>query len=175
MVSDQGPPDDGQGPGFRPGFEPGNASGRQPGFFSQPRNREFPGAEAGYAPPGGGRWPTSGGTRRMLLRGGLVTVSFAIFAVVVWYAYQQGHQRGVDSTPLIIKADINPNRVRPVTPGGMEVPDQDKLVYDRVSPETEAPRVERLMPRPEALADRKLLEPAPVFPLTGGLTDIPMP
>jgi len=94
MVSDQGPPDD----GYRqePGFEPGNPPGRQPGFVAQPRNREFPGAEQGYAPPGGGRWPTSGGTRRMLLRGGLVAVSFTIFAVVVWYAYQQGHQRGVD-------------------------------------------------------------------------------
>jgi len=185
MVSDQGPPDDGygQGPGPGPGpdFEPGNPpgypSGRQPGFFSQPRNRDFPGAEQGYAPPGGGRWPTSGGTRQMLLRGGLVAGSFAIFAAIVWYAYQQGHQRGVDSTPPIIKADVNPNRVRPAAPGGMEVPHQDKLVYDRVSPENEAPRVERLMPQPEALVARKSPEPEPepVFPETGGLTDIPMP
>ncbi len=172
MVSDQGPPDDGYGRSDNP---PGVSHGRQPGFFSQPRNRDFPGGDQGYAPPGGGRWPVAGSTRRMLFRGVLVAGSFAIFAAIVWYAYQQGHQRGVDSTPPIIKADVNPNRVRPAAPGGMEVPHQDKMIYDRVSPEDEAPRVERLMPRPEAPVTRKPPEPPPVFPETGGLTDIPMP
>ena len=51
-------------------------------------------------------------------------------------------------TPLI-RADASPVKVRPLTPGGMEVPNQDKLVYDRIGDGERPPGVERLMPPPE--------------------------
>ena len=51
-------------------------------------------------------------------------------------------------TPLI-RADASPVKVRPLNPGGMDVPNQDKLVYDRMGDGERPPAVERLMPPPE--------------------------
>ena len=51
-------------------------------------------------------------------------------------------------TPLI-RADASPVKVRPLNPGGMEVPNRDKLVYGRIGDGEHAPGVERLMPPPE--------------------------
>ena len=49
----------------------------------------------------------------------------------------------------LIRADRGPVKVRPISPGGMEVPDRDKLVYDRMQGNGERPQVERLLPAPE--------------------------
>ena len=58
--------------------------------------------------------------------------------------------KGVDGELPLIKADKKPFRVKPETPGGMEVPNQDKLVYERLrrGDETRVP-VEKLLPSPE--------------------------
>lgn len=49
----------------------------------------------------------------------------------------------------LIKAEKSLYRIRPKTPGGMEVPNQDKLIYDRLRSSEGEPAVERLLPRPE--------------------------
>lgn len=51
-------------------------------------------------------------------------------------------------TPLI-RADASPVKVRPISPGGMEVPNQDKLVYGRIGDGEPPPGAERLLPLPE--------------------------
>jgi len=80
----------------------------------------------------------------------VATFALAAFAAVVWYAYDRGLQRGSEATAPLIKADPNPTKVRPEQPGGLQVPNQDKLVYDAMRPnETTTPRVERLLPLPE--------------------------
>ncbi|MEE1569034.1 MAG: hypothetical protein V1255_03880, partial [Alphaproteobacteria bacterium] len=66
-------------------------------------------------------------------------VSFGFFAFIIWFSYQQGYQEGSESTPRLITADVNPTKVRPDKPGGMEIPDQDKLVYNRVDPSAQEP------------------------------------
>ncbi|MDA8232241.1 MAG: SPOR domain-containing protein [Magnetospirillum sp.] len=48
----------------------------------------------------------------------------------------------------VIKADDRPIRVRPDDRGGMEVPNQDKLVYDKMQGEGE-PKTEQLLAPPE--------------------------
>ncbi len=48
----------------------------------------------------------------------------------------------------LIRADFGPVKVRPEKPGGMEVPDRDKLVYQRMQSGAPEPRVERLLPPP---------------------------
>jgi cell division septation protein DedD len=78
-----------------------------------------------------------------------VIVSFGFFAFIIWFSYQQGYQEGSESTPPLITTDVNPTKVRPDKPGGMEIPDQDKLVYNRVDPSAQEPTVERLLPPPE--------------------------
>ena len=48
----------------------------------------------------------------------------------------------------VIKADERPIKTRPDDRGGMQVPNQDKLVYERMDGEGEA-KTERLLPPPE--------------------------
>jgi cell division septation protein DedD len=50
----------------------------------------------------------------------------------------------------LIRANPGPVKVRPENPGGMQVPDQDKLVYGRMRGDN-PPEVERLLARPEPL------------------------
>ena len=90
------------------------------------------------------------------------TLAVAAFAGIVWYAYDQGRRIGSETAAPMIKADTAPTKVRPDSPGGMEVPHQDKLVLDdlgsgRGTPNGES-RVERLLPPPET----PLPPPAPL-------------
>jgi hypothetical protein len=92
---------------------------------------------------------------------GLVTALVAlavigVFAGGLWFAYQQGLKRGgvitgAADVPLI-RADERPTKVRPEKPGGMEVPDRDKLIYTqkRAAVEHLLPPPEKPMPRPTA-------------------------
>jgi len=105
----------------------------------------------------------------------VATFALAAFAGVVWYAYDQGLQRGTESSAPLIRADPNPIKVRPEQPGGLEVPNQDKLVYEAMRPgSADANRVERLLPPPERPVDPpappmlapSLLPPAPPLPVT---------
>lgn len=57
----------------------------------------------------------------------------------------------------VIRAEAGPIKVRPESPGGMEVPDRDKLVYERLDGTEDKPLVERLLPPPEV----PLAPPAP--------------
>ncbi len=63
-----------------------------------------------------------------------------------WYFYGQ-RLAGDDVAPLI-RAVEGPVKVRPDNPGGMVVPDRDKLVYDRMQGLENRP-AERLLPPPE--------------------------
>jgi hypothetical protein len=79
-----------------------------------------------------------------------------VFAGSLWFAYQTGLKRGgvitgAADVPLI-RADERPTKVRPEKPGGMEVPDRDKLIYTqkRAAVEHLLPPPEKPMPRPTA-------------------------
>lgn len=63
-----------------------------------------------------------------------------------WYMLgdQDPHSAGLP----IVRADIDSIKVRPDDPGGMQVPNRDKTVYDRVSG-SEGNKIERLLPEPE--------------------------
>jgi hypothetical protein len=83
-------------------------------------------------------------------------VVIGVFASSLWFAYQQGLKRGgvitgAADVPLI-RADERPTKVRPEKPGGMEVPDRDKLIYTqkRAAVEHLLPPPEKPMPRPTA-------------------------
>ncbi len=56
-------------------------------------------------------------------------------------------QAGSGGIP-VIKADDRPIKIRPQDPGGMQVPNQDKLVYERMDGQSEA-HTERLLAPPE--------------------------
>jgi len=97
--------------------------------------------------------------RRRLPAALLTLVLMAVFAGGLWFAYTQGAKHATVSgsssgnVPLI-RADDRPTKVKPDQPGGLEVPDRDKLIFNEKSG---APPVERLLPPPEKPAPR----PAP--------------
>jgi hypothetical protein len=97
----------------------------------------------------------------------------AASAAGAWYQY--GNRLKVmlglsarSEIPLV-KADPGPIKVRPESPGGMEVPDRDKLVYQRIQGEGGEEKVERLLPPPETPL------PPPVKPATAEAPAKPAP
>ncbi|NQW09037.1 MAG: SPOR domain-containing protein [Alphaproteobacteria bacterium] len=93
----------------------------------------------------------------------IATFALAAFAGVVWYAYDRGLQRGAEVTAPLIKADPRPIKVRPENEGGLQVPNQDKLVFEAMRPgENTGQRVERLLPPPETPVNPPLPLPLPI-------------
>lgn len=96
-------------------------------------------------------------------RGGsaIKTVLFVVVAVIVgaggWAFYGERVMTmfaGSDSEIPTLRADISPIKVRPENPGGLQVPDRDKLVYNRIqnggsATSNNGAAVERLLPPPE--------------------------
>jgi cell division septation protein DedD len=76
------------------------------------------------------------------------------FAGLVWFAYNEGVRSGAEETAPVLRADTAPIKRKPEDAGGMEIPHQDKLVYDRIAPGQAQQPVERLLPPPEVPVDR---------------------
>jgi hypothetical protein len=121
--------------------------------------------------------------RRRLITSLVVLVAIGGFVGIVWHAYNQGKAGGNDAVVPLLKAEDSPTKVRPDQPGGMDVPNQDKLIYDRIAPGSQmaAPQIERLLPPAEAPVARPAAPvaptPAPVAqaPATAAPTDLQPP
>ena len=111
------------------------------------------------------RRPTaSKGGRSFTLIAGVV-IGLAIVGGVAWYALKGGAMnRLVPGDPQTVEADPNPYKIKPENPGGMQVENQDKLVYDRVAKGAAPNRVENLLPpaeEPKAPPQKPKAEPEP--------------
>mgnify|MGYP001468669873 CR=1 FL=1 len=73
-----------------------------------------------------------------------------LFAVAAWFALHRSDLDAptTDTVPLI-KAEAGPVKEKPKDPGGLKIPNQDKLVFERITPETKTPINEKLAPAPE--------------------------
>lgn len=81
-----------------------------------------------------------------------LTLGVAVIAVggiVATGLHFLGGKSGVGTGVPVIKADERPIKFRPDDRGGMQVPNQDKLVYERMEQGESDARVERLLPPPE--------------------------
>ncbi|MDF1791638.1 MAG: SPOR domain-containing protein [Thalassobaculaceae bacterium] len=104
----------------------------------------------------------------------LATFALAAFAGVVWYAYDRGLQAGSEATAPLIQADPSPIKVRPEQPGGLDVPNQDKLVYGALRPgQEDGATVERLLPPPEKPVEPP--QPEPVAAPAAGVSETAQP
>jgi SPOR domain len=100
------------------------------GLYADPRDDEV-------APP-----------PRRVLRIVAVLLVMTLFAGGLWFAYVEGARHAgrtanTGDIPLI-RADTRPMKVKPATPGGMQIPDRDMLIYGQ-----NRPVVEHLLPPPE--------------------------
>ena len=87
--------------------------------------------------------------RRRPWRGVMLAVwllAMAGAAAGIWIVYRDTTRVPVPGEVPLIKADNQPSRKRPADPGGIAIPDQDKLVYTPTKPE---PKTEQLLPPPE--------------------------
>jgi hypothetical protein len=105
--------------------------------------------------------------RTRFLRQGLplLVLTMAIVGLVVlgWIAYKEGQGTDEGEVPLI-KAEAGPFKVKPKDPGGMEISNTDKGVYDIISntdvPDEEAAlQIERVVPMPEEPMAREEMNP----------------
>jgi hypothetical protein len=94
-----------------------------------------------------------------------------LFAGGLWLAYLQGTRHassggGGDDVPLI-RADARPTKMKPENPGGMEIPDRDKMIYTQKHAAVEhlLPPPEKPMPRPAATTTSPAQLEAPPQPL----------
>ena len=72
-----------------------------------------------------------------LKRATLAVVFIVILAVAGagWFAYDQGLVQVTDAEIPLIKAGDAETKVRPDDPGGLQIPYQDKLVFERLAPD----------------------------------------
>lgn len=98
--------------------------------------------------------------KKSLLFGALIGLAAA--AGAAWYILGTGSS-GNSTAPQevpVVKSEKAPVKVRPADPGGLEVPNQDKLVYNRVDQNAVKPEVEHLLPQPAQPKDMPAAQPA---------------
>jgi cell division septation protein DedD len=117
---------------------------------SRPRRRRYIGASAG-------------------------AVVLIAFAGLTYYAYHEGIRQGSESVAPLIRADQTPYKVKPDNPGGMEIPNQDKLIYREISPDgvVTKPDAENLLPPPEQPMARPTPESASAAPAASPIVPAP--
>jgi len=80
-------------------------------------------------------------------------VALVMFGAVVWVAYSNGVSDGGANRIPRVAANEDPYRVRPEDPGGVETPDTQYEVYDRLAGGEEASENVSPRPAPEQLID----------------------
>ncbi|MCW2243177.1 SPOR domain-containing protein [Azospirillum canadense] len=134
--------------------------------------------DVNYASNPYGTTPNRGG-RRGLLGLGMAVVGIVAFAGAIVVTYGKGDRASPDGGPPLLTADGTPTKMRPEQPGGMEVPHQDKLVYERLNEHGAKPQVERLLPPPEEPLPRPVVTPQmpapPAMPEVPPVAQLPPP
>ena len=104
-------------------------------------------------------------------------VTLSAFAGALWFAYEQGVRTGMETTPPLIKAETGPVKVPPDEPGGLEVPHQDKEIYERLAgSETTGQKEATLRPETERPAPKEqLLAATGNSEYSSGTATIPVP
>lgn len=124
-----------------------------------------PGPPPGWTPPA----PRRAVGRRWGVPALIAWVTLSAFAGALWFAYEQGVRKGMETGFPVVRADDGPVKIRPDDPGGLEVPHQDKRIYERMAG-GEAPVEDeaRLRPEPERPVAREALIASSATGAVGG-------
>ncbi|SMF31123.1 Sporulation related domain-containing protein [Azospirillum oryzae] len=116
--------------------------------------------DVNYAANPYGMPPRQAASKRGLLALGFAVVGVVAFAGTAVVALR-GHDRLSGDGPPLLTADATPAKSRPDQPGGMEVPHQDILAYERLRDHDggRGNQVERLLPPPEVPLPRPVVTP----------------
>jgi cell division septation protein DedD len=101
--------------------------------------------------------------KRRSHRGIAVVLALGVMAVSaggLWIGYRLSAGRTPSGDIPLIHADTDPVKVKPTDPGGMEIPNRDRFVFN---PTGNMP-VERLLPAPEAPLPRPATVSTPMVP-----------
>ncbi|MEX2311561.1 MAG: SPOR domain-containing protein [Rhodospirillales bacterium] len=102
------------------------------------------------APDGDGDSARAGSGKTLKVLGGLVLVTLVVGGIWIGFGDRiMAMLSGTEGDVPVIAADPSPIKVRPESPGGMQVPNQGRLVYGVVDGTASQPRVERLLPSPD--------------------------
>jgi cell division septation protein DedD len=104
------------------------------------------------ADPGDRGGSDDGEPRRKPLKAILLIVAVGALGGGSWWAYRSDEPRAVPGNVPVIHSDTAPVKEAPTDPGGMVVPDQDSVLLNNPSHAT--PKVEELLPPPEAVLPR---------------------
>ncbi|MHA1559020.1 MAG: SPOR domain-containing protein [Alphaproteobacteria bacterium] len=83
--------------------------------------------------------------RTPILKFIFLILTLVFFSAIFWIFYKWVHSQESTPIPLIISAKKGPFKIRPENPGGLNIPHQDKLIYDRILPNT-VKQKEKLLP-----------------------------
>lgn len=119
------------------------------------RSGADPTVRDGHRKGGGMRWLPK------LVSGAVGIVALAASGVAMVHAYSEGRSSASGGTPVLIKADPGPFKVKPDSPGGRAVPDRDKRIYDPIAAAPRKRTAERLLPPPEVPLPPPKYEPEP--------------
>jgi len=87
--------------------------------------------------------------RGQILTAMVSVAAIASFGSVVWWAHNQDVKAGGKGLePLVVQAPTTPSRIKPENAGGLVPPNQDKEVYNRISPTAVPTQPEKLLPEP---------------------------
>lgn len=125
-----------------------------------------------------GRDQAGGKGRTMALVAGVVAGA-VIAGAAAWTVFGPNSDGTAGQIPLIV-AEPEPYKVRPDDPGGMQVENQDKLVYERLDGASSEAGVESILPPPETpkapVAEAEpVAPPAPVVAETAPPAIVPEP
>lgn len=75
-------------------------------------------------------------------------VAIAGFGALAYYAYHSGTESMENGNVLMVEAEDTPIKEQPLDPQGEQFANQEKTIYEVISPSAE-PKVEKLLPEPE--------------------------
>jgi cell division septation protein DedD len=96
------------------------------------------------------QYARKGAHTRLILTVALALLAVAALGVAARHIFFGETPKPQTAGVPVIKADDHPIKTKPEDRGGMDVPNQDKLVYERMGAQSDAvPQTERLLPPPE--------------------------